>query len=152
MKKQNSTTALSLPTVHPKPTKAEVINALLARAKVKHDAENVRRAALKDQLTEKLKSLALKTFKSKAYNADPRIEFRDYRDSSPKTVELSFDVQSDEITRIMIQRKALGPIMWEENMMKQNIRDGLEDSVRVRLLEDPTMVKAMDAMLEQWGL
>ena len=149
MKKKNDTTqtmALSIPNVQPKPTKSEVINALLTRAKVKHDAENERRQALRNQLADKIKSTALKDFRSKVFNGDPRFIIQ----WSNGHVEIDFIIKTDAVIQLIRQHEGLRRIAWEEGVVKQEIRDAIEG--RSPLLENPEAVKAMDAMLESWGI
>ena len=144
-KKENNTTALALPSVQPKPTRKEVIDALVARAKVKHDAENERRQAMREQLEGKIKSAALKDFKSKAFKGTPSV----YIQFHNNTVEIQYLVKSDTVTQLIAQYEKNRRVDWNENIVRQEIRDALDG--RSPLLDNPEAVKAMDALLESWG-
>lgn len=149
MKKTLTTTALALPTVQaiqPKPTKTEIVEAMLVRAKVKHDAENERRKKLRSEIEKSIKDAAMKALKSK--DLKPSIQLRGYG----KNVEIEYTVETPAIKSMFVELDGLGHLHWEEKEMRQTIREELEVRKARRLLDDPDAVKAMDAMLEEWGL
>jgi len=80
----------------PKPTKTEIIEAMVTRAKVKHDEENARQKKLRDALEKKIYTTAIKEVKSKkadvsiyAYYGDEERLHCDVRFGNVRSPELS---------------------------------------------------------------
>jgi hypothetical protein len=152
--KKNTTTALSLPaqTMQPKPTKTEIINAMVTRAKVKHDAENERLEKVREGLQKKIAALALKATKDRK----PHLSIYAYDDNRSSHVDVQFrSVKSEELSPLFVQYREASRLCWDERSVREAIKrqlDGIQKPSPTRLLENPETVKAMDAMLEQWCL
>lgn len=147
------TTALSIPTANlqPKPTKTELVEAMLVRAKVKHDAENVQRKAKRDALGKKIEALATKLAKQKK----PQVCIYTYADNSRSHCDVRVqNVKSPELDLLFAEYTKNSTLCWDEKEVRAEIRQaltGLAKPSATRLLDNPEAVRAMDAMLEQWG-
>lgn len=157
MKQTNNTnTALALPgtqTLVPKPTKTEIIEAMVARAKVKHDAENDRREKLREKLEKKITAMAIKTVKGKK----PRVSiYAHHSDKDRHHCDVHFDaVRSPELTPLFDGYNEVSHIHWNEKSVRDSIRQQLSGFGKpspTRLLDDPAAVSAIDAKLAEWGL
>lgn len=133
----------------PKPTKTEIINAMVERARVKHELDEKSRRIQADALKGKIIKLADKLRKTAAfrepsinsYSSNPHVEY-EVRVSSPELTELM--KQWDEVRR----GRAFDP-----KQAKEAIRAKLNNEpARVNLLNDPEAVKAIDAKLEEWSM
>jgi hypothetical protein len=151
--KKNTTTALSIPTaaIQPKPTKTEIVEAMLVRAKLKHDAENERRKAKREALGKKIEALAIKVAKT----LTPKVYIYAYADESRSHCELRVDpIKSPELDALLAEYHENALIRWDEKATREAIRRELTGAAKPgpgRLLENPEAVQAIDAMLEQWG-
>ena len=152
MKNNNTTLIMPTTTMQPKPTKTEIVEAMLTRAKLKHDAENERRKKLREVLRKKIETLALKLAKGMT----PEVSVYAYSNSESSHCDVRINrVKSPELDALMSQYKDLELIYWDEKEMRNTIKrelSGIQKPSPTRLLDNPATVKAMDAMLEQWGL
>jgi hypothetical protein len=147
--KTKTTTTLALatmPEIKPKPTKTEVLNAFVARAKVKHDAENERRAKIAEGIDEQIRAIALKeaTDKFKVGDYDLYVGYSEIR----ITMEIS---NSPEIKRLRKEREKVRLFHWDEKKVRAEISDELTGRASARLLSDSETVKAIDTALDSWG-
>lgn len=137
--------------IQPKPTKAEILEAMVTRAKVKHDAENERRAKTRESLGKKITALAVKATKSR----EPRVSIHVYSKSEGNHCDVQFrNVKTPEIAPLLEAYGAASCLYWDEAQTRKSIRQALTgrtSSSPSRLLENPEAVKAIDALLEQWG-
>lgn len=153
MKNANTTTTLSIPTasIQPKPTKTEIVEAMLVRAKLKHDAENKRRIAKREAAEKKIEALALKAIKG----TKPRVSVYAYSDSVRSHCDVRFDrVKTPELDALFAEYYDNAPFLWNEKETREKIRRELTGAAKpspTRLLDNPEAVRTMDAMLEQWG-
>lgn len=155
-KTPTTTTALALPAaaqaMQPKPTKTEIVEAMLARAKVKHDAENERRKKLREAIEKKIKALALKEIKT----MKPSFGIYTYNDTQSSHCDVRFNrIKSAELDALYDQHKECSSLYWDEKETRAAIRrelSGIQKPTPTRLLDNPETVKAIDAMLAQWGL
>ena len=148
-------TSLALPItqkMQPKPTKTEILNAMVARAKVAHDAENERRRAARAKLETKINSLAVKAARGKKAS----VQIWTYSDKEKGHVDVSFcSIQTPELQDLLAQYRELTPVRWDEKETRAAINAQLTGITKVspsRLLEDPEAVKAIDQMLSAWGI
>jgi hypothetical protein len=149
-----TTTALSIQTatIQPKPTKTEILDAMLIRAKAKHEAENARREAKRETLHKKIEALAIKLAKGKT----PHVSF--YPSSKAERCHCDVrvnNVQSTDLTELLLEYDQNSGSYWDERETRAAIRrelSGIKKPTPTRLLENPEMVKSIDAMLEQWGI
>lgn len=141
------TTILALPKVLPKPTKTEILNALVERARVKFQTENERREKRQSEIAEKILRLAAKELASKKPKPSEH-NFYSYR--AEATCELSFSITTPEISKLVKEHDAIKSLYWDEVSVKRNIRNGMlgiDPAAPNRLLENPQTVKALDAIL-----
>lgn len=139
--------ALVIPPLVPKPTKTELVDALVDRAALKHAADSKINSDKKEALSKKIFTLALKrmTKSEKPY--------QQYIRSSRNTpgVEIAWFVTSPEIEAAIKERDA---IPWlggfERSVIKRKIRESLATQPPSRpnpLLTNPTAIKALDAFV-----
>lgn len=154
---KRNTTALALPVmpaVHPKPTKTEVVEAMLVRARFKHDEENERRKVEREKIEKKLDALALKTLKKGGF-APSVYYYPAGRHGLESHVDMKFShVTSPELVVLIDKLGELGRLQWNEREVKESIKYGLagmEKPASKRILEDAQAVKAIDALLDQWS-
>lgn len=154
MKTNTNTTALSIPTasIQPKPTKTEIIDAMLARARLKHNAENDRRKVKRDALAKKIEAVAIKVAKIKK----PRVHIYAYGDAASCHCDVRVDrVKSPELDALLVEYHENSMLRWDEKANREAIRRALTGAPKpgpARLLDNPEAVRAIDAMLEQWGI
>lgn len=150
-----TTSALSIPAVQgvqPKPTKTEIIEAMVARAKAKHDEESERRAKMRKAISAKIESLAIKLAKSKR----PDVGIYVYSSAESSHCDVTVRrVKSPELDALFDQYRAVERICWDEKKARDAIRREINGAINrnpSRLLDNPEAVKAIDATLKQWGL
>jgi len=145
-------TSLSIPSVQPKPTKTEVLDAMVIRAKVKHDAENKRREKAREALEKKITALAIKAGKSKT----PSVGIYVYNNKESNHCDLYIrNLQTPELQPLLEDLHSLIRLVWDEKDVRRAIKQELSGIAKpspTRLLDNPETVKAMDAMLAQWGM
>ena len=155
MKKQATTTALTLTSVQaivPKPTKNEILDAMVTRAKVAHDAENDRRKKLREAVQKKIETAALKA--SKGMKSTVSIYVYSHRTGSHCDVKVS-NVTTPELEGLFAEYQASARLVWDEKEVRAAIRNelaGVGKQSPTRLLENPEAVAAIDAILKQWGI
>lgn len=137
--------------IQPKPTKAEILEAMIARAKVKHDAENERRQKLRESLGNKITALAVKATKSRK----PSVLIYTYQNAENNHCDVQFRrVKTPELVPLLEEYNNASSLHWDEAQTRKSIRQALTGRTSgspSRLLENPEAVKAIDALLEQWG-
>ena len=150
--KTPTTTALAMPALHPKPTKTEIVEAMLARAAVKHDAENERRSKIRDSIQKKINALAIKAAKTMT----PSVNIYAYGKIESSHCDVRFsNVKSPELDKLFDQYRAVAILGWNEKEMRDAIKrelSGIQNPNPTRLLDNPATVKAIDALLKQWGM
>lgn len=153
--KANTTTALALPgtqAIVPKPTKTEIIDAMVARAKVKHDEENARREKLREGVKKKIEAAALKAAKS----IKPTVSVYVYSHGSGNHCDVKItNVTNPELEKLFAEYQATARLHWDEKEVRTAIRQelsGVGKQSPTRLLDNPEAVKAIDAKLAEWGI
>lgn len=131
----------------PKPTKAEVIEALVMRSyeKVKAAAElyNSKYAELTQKIEDEAKRIA------KVEMENLKCEVNVYHNGQ---VNVTFTVRDPRITAWIVERTNLSRPVWCEKTARLNIKKAMLLKKPSNLLDDPEAVKAMDAMLAAWGI
>lgn len=141
--------AINLPATTPPPRKEDIVNALVERARVKHqeerDALEKRRDNARDELDKALEA----EFWSKPSNFEKRTSFW----GGSAEIEFKLRVIPPHIVKL---RKTLNDIphlgAFDPVAVKKKIREGMKASSGERvkaLLANPAAVKALDATLEQ---
>lgn len=137
--------------IQPKPTKTEIIEAMVSRAKLKHDAENERRQKLRESLEKKITALAVKATKSR----EPSVLIYTYQNNESNHCDVQFrKVKTPELAPLLEEYNNATRLHWDEAQTRKSIRQALTGRTLnspSRLLENPEAVKAIDALLEQWG-
>ena len=137
--------------IQPKPTKAEILEAMVTRAKVKHDAENERRQKLRNSLQKKITTLAIRAMRSR----EPSVLIYTYQNAENNHCDVQFRrVKTPELAPLLEEYNNASSLHWDEAQTRKSIRQALTgktSSSPSRLLENPEAVKAIDALLEQWG-
>lgn len=136
-------------TIVPKPTKTEIINAMVERARVKHELDEKARQMQADALKSKILTTARKLMKTaKADDGDIR-----YWNNSQRVV-FTTQVSSPELIEMIKQHeKICCRFSFDPKRAKEAIRAKLNNEPsRVNLLSDPEAVKAIDAKLEEWSM
>lgn len=151
----NNTTAITVTGTQkfiPKPTKTEIIEAMVVRAKVKHDEENLVRKKNRELLRKKIEKEAIKEFKKQP----PNVSIYTYSDKNRNHCNVRFEnVVNPEIIKLCSEFEEYRQIFWDEKEVRKSIRQelsGIGKKSPTRLLEDPETVKAIDAKLSEWGI
>lgn len=149
----SKTTALALankPNLTPKPTKSEIIEAMVKRAKIKLTADNEAASKKRELVKEKIKKLAQKLAKSQVF------AFSIYADCKKPHVDLyASEVTSPEMDKLLAEYAACKTFCIDEKELRNQIRAELNGATKPdpeRLLNDPSTVKAIDAQLAAWGI
>lgn len=152
--KANTTTALALPgtqAIVPKPTKTEIIEAMVARAKVKHDEENARREKLREGVKKKIEAAALKAAKS----IKPRVSIYCYAAGGSHCDVKVTNLTNPELEKLFAEYQTTALLCWDEKEVRNAIKAELAGTGKqspTRLLDNPEAVKAIDAKLAEWGI
>jgi hypothetical protein len=148
---KNTTLALATkPNLIPKPTKSEIIEAMVARAVGKIEAENEVNSKKREALRVKIEKLGQKLAKSQ--------KFRVYifADSNKPHVDLGCsEVTSPEMDKLLADYKACPNVRIDEKKLREQIRHEVNGTLKPdpnRLLNNPDTVKAIDAQLAAWGI
>jgi hypothetical protein len=149
----SKTTALAIANkqnLTPKPTKSEIIEAMVKRAVVKIKAENDANSKKRDVIIAKIKKSARKLAKSIQF------EVNIYGNSRTPHVNMySGDVTSPELDKLLAEYNACKHQVIDEKELRNQIRSELNGAMKPdpdRLLNDPSTVKAIDAQLAAWGI
>lgn len=151
--KKTTSTALTIPqTITPKPTKNDIINAMVERARVKHAEEFQKMNAAKVAAEEKIKTLAMQEFASNP--PKPKITICGW--SGSRRVDVEFQVRSPELTKLIATYDGM-PTMrgFDEVAVRRQIRDGMgsvKGAAVQALLANPEAVTALDASLAHIGM
>lgn len=139
------------PTVVPKPTKTELVDAMVQLAFRKwHTANEEAKIELK-RIDDLLHAAALKELESrKAMEHAPRFHIREYSN----TVEIEFNFKGDSIQRLMALRKPVDRVAssrFDEKATRDNIRERISDrEERVNLiLSVPENVERLEGLMKQ---
>ena len=155
--KNTTTTALSLPTaVQPKPTKTEIIEAMVQRAKARVTTLNAEREKKREALRPKIEAAAKKAMK----NFSAKVSIYTYSpqsDNRKNHCDISiFNVTSPELDKLLDEySKIRGMICFDEKETRAEIRRGLNGMHKPdpsRLLANPETVKAIDTTLDAMGI
>jgi len=149
----SKTTALAIankPNLTPKPTKGEIIEAMVKRAVVKIKAENDANSKKRDIVEAKIKKAARKLAKSCQFQvyiyANARV---------PHVCMHSGDVTTPELDKLLAEYNACKQQSIDEKELRNQTRAELNGAMKPdpdRLLNDPSTVKAIDAQLAAWGI
>ena len=150
MSKVTTITALeTIPDNHiPKPSKQEIINALVERARQRHSKECEGSIAKRDAVWDLIKAEAAKQAKAKTGTTVAGV----YQRGGKVEVEVLV-VPSDRLNALFIQYYDIPrPTLWDERAARKEIMDEINVSSGKRLLADAAMVKSMDEVLTKIGL
>lgn len=153
MKKKTTSTALVIPqTITPKPTKNDIINAMVERARVKHNEERDRLRKLREASMEKIKEAAKVEFQKNPPKPDLTVLTSSYYEY----VQFEFRVTSPELKNLMKEHEKIGSLRpFDEKEVRAFIREGMSTQTGnavQSLLANPDAVKALDASLEHIGM
>lgn len=156
---KTNTTALALPstaTITPKPTKTEIIEAMVERARSKAKEENDRRAALREKLMVKIKKEALKAIKGMTPAVD---QYSHYSDPDARHCKVSYlNIKTPALKELLNEYYEIGGrIYFDESQTRRAIRAELAVKKDVsagvqRLLACPEIVKSFDAAIEKLSI
>ena len=145
----STTTTLALATksnLSPKPTKTEIIDAMVKRAIANTKLQNEANSKKREAIVAKIEKSAVKMVKS--------IKF-DVSVGSNYVNIYSYRVTSPEIDLLIKELDKYQHIRIDEKMLKTEIRNQINATVIPqpdRLLKNPDTVKAIDAQLKAWGI
>ena len=128
----------------PKPTKSQLVEALLEQARKDHNELCERNQAKQEELRALLKKEALRLFKM-VKPTKMELDEQYWRESNE--VELSTKVSSPEILKLKAQIRKLDTHRLDEDAMKKKIREGLTPANP--LLGDPNMEAPLKQLLER---
>lgn len=142
-----ASTALTLPKIQPPPRKEDVINAMVERARVKHEEERVKLANNRAEAEKAAEKAIVDELKKNPQNFEMRVVGIEYGRAE---VEYRLTVQPPHIEKLrlaVVRSPRLGN--FDAAAMKRQIRAGMDTAgERVKaLLADPSAVKALDTAL-----
>jgi hypothetical protein len=145
---KNTTTSLSISTtkIQPKPTKTEIIDAMVTRAVVNIKLQNEENKKKRESIVSKIEKCALKMIKSIKFDVSinsNHVNLYSYRVTSPEIESLIKDLDKYRHVRV------------DEKQLKIDIRNQINATVNPspdRLLKNPDTVKAIDEQLKSWGI
>lgn len=148
MKTPNTTTAVAIPQfskVSPKPTKTEILEALVQRAKVKHDLEEESRKIKAKSAYDRIIKISGELLKKDAYKA-----YVYTVSTGGQYVQYKIEAKSPELTKAIIEYgKVQYGSSFDYQATKRLLREKLAGAPeRCRLLDSPEAVQALDHMLE----
>ena len=148
---KNTTLALATkPNLIPKPTKGEIIEAMVKRAVSKIEAENADKKKKRETLRVKIEKLAHKLAKSHKFAVYI------YVNGSRPHVDLSCtQLTSPEMDKLLVEYKTLETVSIDLKKLREQIRNEINGTMKPdpdRLLNDPSTVSAIDAQLAAWGI
>jgi hypothetical protein len=150
---KNTTTTLALPTVvQPKPTKAEIIEAMVQRARARQIAVNEEASKKRDALKPKIEKAVLKLIKG----MKPHVAI--YAKSREPHCEARYGViKSPELDELLAQYASFDNAIecFDEKEVRTAIRRELNGEHKPdpsRLLANPETVKAIDTTLDAMGI
>jgi hypothetical protein len=126
----------------PKPTKSQLVEALLDQARKEHKELCDRNLAKKEELRVLLKKEALRLLKA-VKPAEMELDERQYGENDQ--VELAVIVMSREIQNIKSQIRKFNCSRFDEDEMKKKIREGLTPANP--LLSNPDMAAPLAQLL-----
>lgn len=140
---------LAIPSaVIPKPTKTELIAALLERAKVKCEQENAINTKKRDELKKKIYALAEKEMKKSQTPYNRYI----YAGGKAPSVELVYRISTPEIEKLAKELDAIPRrISFDPAKVKRTIRESLATGGQRAnpLLQNKDAVKSLDAFVAE---
>jgi len=156
--KNTTTTALSLPTaVQPKPTKTEIIEAMVQRAKQRIAMTNEEREKMRESLIPKIEAAARKAVKS--FVASSRVNIYTYSKRDPRKNHcdvVTQNVTSPELEKLLeAYEKVSSNIYFDEKETRAAIRrelNGMHKPDPTRLLANVETVRAIDTTLDAMGI
>lgn len=151
MSKQTTTLALATkPNLIPKPTKSEIIEAMVKRAKAKLQADNAEAQKKREVIGAKIRKLAQKLAKSQKFVVNIHANAK-----NPHVDLYCYNVTSPEMDKLLAEFDACKTVNIDEKALRNQIRDEINGATKPdpdRLLSDPNTVKAIDAQLVAWGI
>lgn len=144
--KNTTTLSLSTTKIQPKPTKTEIIDAMVARAVINLKQKNEENSKKRDTVIAKIEKAALKMVKS--------IKFEVVMGTNSVNL-YSYRVTSPEIESLLKEAEKYRHIRIDEKQLKNDIRNQINATVSPspdRLLKNPDTVKSIDAQLKTWGI
>ncbi len=151
MKPKTTSTALSLPATQPPPRKEDIINAMVERARVKHQAEASKLSSKRSAILSSLNNAVQADLAKNPENFDIRVR------GSYCSPEVTYGMKSVPAYIKKLQKEYdESPTMrnFDEQQVKRNIREGMSSSSSTRvkaLLDSPEAVKKLDQALESIG-
>lgn len=151
MSKQTTTLALATkPNLIPKPTKSEIIEAMVKRAIGKIKAQNEISAKKREEVRVKIEKLAHKLAKTRKFGVSISS-----RSSKPHIDIYCHNITSPELDKLLAEFEKYTTQSIDEKALRIQIRDEINGATKPdpeRLLSDPNTVKAIDAQLVAWGI
>ena len=138
----------NLPALTPPPRKEDILNAMVERARVKHQEEIDRLSAKRKETEEKFNAAVLEELRKNPQNFTTYV-----RNYSKPEVEFTMEVIPPAIAKLKGAIRQVPTIRhFDPVAAKKHIRESLGASATDRvktLLSNPEAVKAMDAALEK---
>jgi len=150
------TTALSLPSaVQPKPTRTEIVEAMVQRAKSRTESENEARAKKRESLLPKIEAAAKKAMKNFSVSVNIYTYSKTDMRKNHCDARVS-NITSPEMEKLLDEYHKVGHLIrFDEKETRATIRRGLSGAHNpdpARLLANPSAVEAIDKTLEAWGI
>lgn len=145
--KSNTSTAIALPsTIQPPPRKEDIINAMVERARVKHDEEYQRLESIRAAAESKLEAAVMKNLADHPENFTIRCR-ANYQHPDVVYEMVAVPANISKLKAELRECKSLR--CFDAASVKRQIREGMNsDGGRVKaLLANPDAVKKLDAAL-----
>lgn len=128
----------------PKPTKSQIIEALLYRAKVAHEAKEAEKEKQREALIEQAQALELVAARKVVITADMVDLHADWRSDYESTVQISIP-KSAKVQALKAKILKLNQSRFDYDETKRRIAEGMKTPNP--LINNPDTAKALDALL-----
>jgi hypothetical protein len=140
------TTTLAIPkkiaTHQPKPTKSQLVEALVSRARVAHDKANEARGLIRDAIEAQVKAEAEKAFRLTTLK-----DFDFGMNMWQKSCSFTLSVESPKIKKLIESMRKHDYVHFDRDETKKKIVESLKTPNP--LLKDDDTAKALDQLLER---
>ena len=110
----------AIKTLIPKPTKKQVLQALIHKAKTRHDLEEKRKLIKVEKIDEKIKNIAVKAFLENQEIGSVSIDWND-------NINLFINKDSLKVGSLVKEKKKYSPNYFYESDVKKEIQKSLEN-------------------------
>ena len=110
----------TIKTLVPKPTKKQIVEALIHKAKARHDLKEKKKLIKSEKIDERIKNIAVKEFLKNQEIAKVSVDYRN-------NINLSIDKNYLELGNLIKEKEESSVSYFYENDVKKEILKGLEN-------------------------